>query len=334
MKDYSSIVVSSRVRLSRCLDSVPFPSKMSKEDGNKVVRKVYNAISGADDFKLYTMKDLPESEAYIMQEKHLISHDLIENNQTGAVCINDAETISIMINEEDHIREQCIMLGLNLEKAYSTLSKIDEQICKKIDIAYDEKLGFLTSCITNIGTGLRGSVMLFLPALTLAGKMDNIINNLSKNGLAVRGAYGEATNYLGYLYQISNERTLGKTEQEYITQINSIASQICDMEIEARKELLTNRRDEVIDIIGRAYGILTNCHMLKAEEFMRHAGEIKMGIALNLVRMKDNFIIDKLFATCTPYSLCKMAGNISTSEEEQKYRAKYVADVLKANRIK
>ena len=183
-----------------------------------------------------------------------------------------------------------------------------------------------------MGCRRRGDPHMLQPAKW--APINVISGNLSKNGLAVRGAYGEATNYLGYLYQISNERTLGKTEQEYITQINSIASQICDMEIEARKELLTNRRDEVIDIIGRAYGILTNCHMLKAEEFMRHAGEIKMGIALNLVRMKDNFIIDKLFATCTPYSLCKMAGNISTSEEEQKYRAKYVADVLKANRIK
>ncbi|MBQ8468641.1 MAG: ATP--guanido phosphotransferase [Clostridia bacterium] len=333
-KDYSSIVVSSRVRLSRCLNDVPFPAKMDELTGKKVVRKVYNAIDGEDDFGLYVMKDLPRDEAYIMQEKHLISHDLIENSQSGAVMINQDETISIMINEEDHIREQCLMSGLCLEQAYQKLNKIDQQICKKIDIAFDQNLGFLTSCITNVGTGLRVSVMLFLPALTLTKKIDSIIGNLTKNGLAVRGAYGEATDYLGYLYQISNERTIGKSEEDYIRQINSIIIQICDMEIDARKQLLLTRETEVKDVVGRAYGVLTNCYLLPVEEFMRLAGEIKMGIALNLVRMKDNHIVDKLLATLAPYTLCKLAGNVSTMQEEQKFRAEYVAKVLKSNRIK
>ena len=334
MKDYSSIVVSSRIRLSRCLDGVPFPSKMDAETGRKIIRKVYNAISGEDEFSLYTMRDLPRDEAYIMQEKHLISHDLIANEEFGAVCVNNDETISIMINEEDHIREQCLLKGLSLETAYQKLEKIDNLICKKIDLAYDEKLGFLTSCITNVGTGLRASVMLFLPALTLSGKMHAIIENLQKNGLAVRGAYGEATDYLGYLYQISNERTLGKTEREYISQIGSVVSQICDMEIEARKQLIVSREAEVKDIVGRAFGVLTNCYLLSVEEFMRLAGEIKMGISLNIIRMKDNYIVDKLLANCAPFTLCSIAGNISTSEEEQKFRAKYVAQALKSNRIK
>lgn len=334
-KDYSSIVVSSRVRLSRCLDNVPFPSRMDAEVGNKIINKVYNAISNSDDFKLYAIKDLPKNDAYIMQEKHLISHDLIENTQCGAVCINTDESIAIMINEEDHIREQCIVSGLNVDVAYRRLEKIDQEICKKIDIAYDANLGFLTSCISNVGTGLRVSVMLFLPALTLTNKINNIISNLNKNGMTVRGAYGEATDYLGYLYQISNERTIGKTEQEYVALIANLVSQICDMEIEARKQLLIARESEVKDVVSRAYGILTNCYLLSCEEFMKLAGEVKMGIALNLVRMKDNYIVDKLLASCTPYSLCKLSGNIlNNSQDEQKYRAKYVASVLKTNRIK
>lgn len=334
-KDYSSIVVSSRVRLSRCLEGVPFPSKMDSETGNKVVNKVYNAIAEEDDFKVYKIKDIPQDDAYVLQEKHLISHDLIENNECGAAFINEAETISIMVNEEDHIREQCLLGGLNLESAYRLLEKIDKQICKKIDIAYDVNLGFLTSCITNVGTGLRVSVMLFLPALTLTNKMNNIIDNLKKNGMTVRGAYGEATDYLGYLYQVSNERTLGKNDQEYISQINRIVTQICDLEVEARKQLLIAREAEVIDIVNRAYGVLTNCYLLSCEEFMKLAGEIKMGIALNLVRMKDNFIVDKLLASCTPYSLIKLSGNnITSANEELKFRASYVSKVLKSNRIK
>ena len=333
-KDYSSIVVSSRVRLSRCLENYPFPSKMNAEQGNKVIAKVYNALADNDDFKLYKMNELPKNEAYILQEKHLISHDLIENFESGAVMINGAENVSVMINEEDHIREQCIVPGMNLDLAYRTLDAIDQEICKKIDIAFDQKLGYLTSCITNVGTGLRVSVMLFLPALTLTSKMENIIDTLKRNGLAVRGAYGESTDYLGYMYQVSNERTIGRTEQEYISQISSIVYQICDMEVEARKQLLLSREAEVRDIIGRAYGILTNCYLLPIEEFMRLAGEIKMGIALNLVRMKDNYIVDKLLATMTPYTLCKLAGNVSTIQEEQKFRAQYVEKVLRNNRIK
>lgn len=333
-KDYSSIVVSSRARLSRCLDQVPFPNKIDAAVGDKIINQVYRAIAEEDSFKVYKMKDLSKNDAYVLQEKHLISHDLIENIECGGVCINEPETISIMINEEDHIREQCILPGLNLEGAYKLLDKIDQQICKKLDIAYDPNLGFLTSCITNVGTGLRVSVMLFLPALTLTGKIQNLIDNLKKNGLAVRGAYGEATDYLGYLYQISNERTLGKTEEGYIQQINYLVTQICDMEIEARKQLLVARESEVIDIVNRAYGVLTNCYLLSCEEFMKLAGEIKMGIALNLVRMKDNFIVDKLLGSCTPYNLLKIAGDIETAEEENKYRASYVAKVLKSNRIK
>ena len=333
-KDYSSIVVSSRARLSRCLAGVPFPSKMDVDVGNKIISKVYNAIAEQDDFKVYKIKELPRDDAFVLQEKHLISYDLIENSECGGACINANETISIMINEEDHIREQCLLSGLNLDNAYRMLEKIDNQICKKLDIAYDSEHGFLTSCITNVGTGLRVSVMLFLPALTLTNKMTNLIDNLKKNGMAVRGAYGEATDYLGYLYQISNERTLGKNEQEYISQINYLVTQICDMEIDARKQLLVARESEVIDVVNRAYGVLTNCYLLSCDEFMKLAGEIKMGIALNLVRMKDNFVVDKLLATCTPYSLLKLAGNITTAQEEQKFRASYVAKVLKSNRIK
>ena len=333
-KDYSSIVVSSRARLSRCLENVPFPSKLSADVGNKIINMVYNAISKEEDFKVYKIAELPINDAYILQEKHLISHDLIENSECGGACINEDETISIMINEEDHIREQCLLPGLNLESAYRKLEKIDNQICKNLDIAYDANLGFLTSCITNVGTGLRVSVMLFLPALTLSNRIQNIIDTLKKNGMAVRGAYGEATGYIGYLYQISNERTLGKSEQEYIAQINNLVNQICDMEVDARKQLLMARESEVIDIVSRAYGTLTNCYLLDCEEFMRLAGEIKMGIALNLVRMKDNFVVDKLMATCTPYSLLKLAGNITSTEEEKKFRASYVAKVLKSNRIK
>lgn len=332
-KDYSSIIVSSRVRLSRCLSDVPFPSKMTKAQGQQVIAGVRKALPDTE-FDLYKMTDLPKNEAYILQEKHLISPDLIEGSDFGAVCINTSETVAVMINEEDHLREQCILPGLNIEKAYSELNKVDNLLCKHLDIAFDANLGFLTSCITNVGTGLRVSVMLFLPALTLTGKMQNLAEKLKRNGMAVRGAYGEATEHLGYLYQISNERTIGHSEQEYIAQITAVVLQICDMEIDARKELLQTREAEVKDIVGRAYGILTNCYLLPCSEFMKLAGEVKMGIALNILRMKDSHIIDKLLDKCTPYTICTLGVTITSSEDEQKFRAAYVANILRTNRIK
>ena len=285
--DISSIVISSRIRLARNLADFAMPQQISVEEGHRVLKKVAESVRGLDDFKVYTMGALPKQDACVMQEKHLISQDLLEKKDYGAVILSSDETISIMVNEEDHIREQCFLRGLELEKAYEKLNSLDDKMLSKLNIAYDNKLGFLTSCITNVGTGMRASVLLFLPALTLSGEIDDITKALSEKGLCTRGVYGEASSFDGYMYQISNGTSLGLTEKEIVGTVKEAVLRICDYENKARKQLMANRETEITDRVLRAYGVLTNCYTLSSGELLKLGGELKMGIALGIIRLKD-----------------------------------------------
>jgi len=333
-KDLSSIIISSRIRFARCLSNAPFPSRLKDDQGHKVTKKIVDGILPLGEFKVYTMNSLPRVDAFVMQEKHLISKDLIENHEFSAVLLSPDESISIMINEEDHIREQCIMKGLNLVSAFGKLSQIDEGICSSLDIAFDESLGFLNSCITNIGTGMRASVMMFLPALSKSGELAGLINNFLAQGIVVRGVYGESTEALGYMYQISNSRALGRTEKDIIDEVTMYALKISEAEMKARELWLQSGYDDVMDMVQRAWGILTNAHKISSTEFMKLAGEIKMGIVFNLISFKDNSIIDKLIASCMPYSLVKLAGHEMGELERDKFRASQSRNTLKNARVK
>lgn len=332
--DVSSIVVSSRIRLARNIDKIPMPPRLTGERGYKVLKLVADSVSGLDEFKIYTIKQLSSTDAKVMQEKHLISNDLLEKKEFGAVILNSDETISIMVNEEDHIREQCFLRGLELEKAYEILNDYDNKMLSKLDIAFDKEFGFLTSCITNLGTGMRASVLMFLPALTLSGEINSIVNILSSRGLCVRGVYGEDTSFDGFMYQISNARSLGISEREIIGSVKEAVMRICEYENKARIKLLAEKEIEITDRVFRAFGVLCNCYTLSSTELMKLAGEVKMGIALGLLRLKDNTILDKLIIDCMPCSLSKIAKNNLEGVERDLFRAKYVNSVLKNQRIK
>jgi len=335
MIDISSIVVSSRIRLARLLKNYLSPSRLQGEDGYKVIKEVADVVMPLGDYKVFTMQQLPALDAEVMQEKHLISSNLLNNKDNGAVILSEDETISIMVNEEDHIRAQCFLKGLSLDKAYEKLSQIDDAIINNVNIAFDDSLGFLNTCITNVGTGMRASVMLFLPALTLTNEMPYIIDNLSKQGLTVRGVFGEGSDSQGYMYQISNARSLGMTERDIINKVVSSTLKLCEAELEQRKNLLLNNEIALKDKVFRAYGILTNAYTISADEFMKCAGEVKIGVALGFIRFKDNSLIDKLMFDVLPSSLTKIAGQEAMGETEEKiYRASFVANQLKNNRIK
>lgn len=331
--DLSSIVMSSRIRLARCLAKIPFPSRLSDEKGAEVLVQINNALKQLK-LTLYKCKNLPEIDSELLREKHLISRDLIERKEMSGVLLSDDETIAIMINEEDHIREQCIVPGLALSQAYDKLNRIDDELLANLDIAFDSELGFLNSCITNVGTGMRASVMLFLPALTMLGEMNAHINSLSNQGFTVRGVYGEGSDGQGYMYQVSNSRCLGLSEKEIINGVDMSVRRLCGLEIAAREKLLSNNHDEILDKVYRSYGLLTSCYMLGAEEFMRLAGEVKIGLALGLLKFKDNHIIDKLIFKCMPSSLTKIAGKAMNENETNKFRAEYVRGFLSENRIR
>lgn len=333
--DISSIVISSRIRLARSLKNYPFPPLLKGESGYRVIKDIADVVLPLGDYKVFTMEQLPALDAEVMQEKHLISSNLMENKENGAVVLSQDESVSIMINEEDHIRAQCFLKGLSLEKAYDTLMPIDDALTNNLNVAFDSTLGFLNGCITNIGTGMRASVMMFLPALTLCNQMHGIINALSNQGLTVRGVFGEGSDALGYMYQISNARSLGITEKDIIQRVSASTLKICELEIEARKSLLRDSEVETKDRVYRAWGVLTNAYSISADEFMRCAGDVKLGIVLGIVKLKDNFLIDKLLFDALPSCLTKILGQETLGEVEEKLeRAKFVAKTLKSVRIK
>ena len=262
MTDASKIVVSTRIRLARNVEGYPFPSHLKNEKQAKdVIRLVTSGLARLDEFKIYYMDNLSEAEALSLKENHLISPNII-TKRGAAALINREESVSIMINEEDHLREQCIVKGLDLQLAYETMSEIDGRISRSMKFAYDEQLGFLTACPTNLGTGLRASVMLFLPALTINGLMPRVIKAVARLGLTVRGIYGEGSRAEGYIYQISNEVTLGVTEEEIIQQVEETVKKVCDLETAERE--------------GRVFKVVRHTHQLR-QAFHRGTRQVRGG---------------------------------------------------------
>lgn len=336
MKDYSSIVVCSKVRLLRNLKGFVFPSTLNGDEGIKVLNKLADAVLKIDkDFKLYRVKTLPELDLNIMHEKRLVSNRLMESGDFGAVVLSEDENVSIMINETDHLCEQCVMKNLNLIKAFERIDDVDKQLLSKLEVAFDDSIGFLTSSIDNVGTGLKASITLFLPALSLNGKIKEIASSLSNQGFDFSSFSNDEVENQSYTYTISNLQTIGKREIDYVVKVTEFAIKICEMEIRARNELLgVAFVDNVKDKIYRAWGILTNCHKIGVVEAEKLLGELKMGVALDLVRFKDVDFIENLMVDILPYSLTKISDSKVTISELDKYRAKFLAGVLKTKRIK
>lgn len=335
VKDYSSIIVSSRVKLSRNLLGFEFPSELAGDEGIKVLNKLADNILKIDSgFKLYKMQTLPELDVNIMHEKNLISSNLMDSFGFGAVVLSEDEQVSIMLNEMDHIVEVCTLSGFNLIKAYERINLIDNQILSKLDIAYDDNLGFLTSSLNDVGTGLRASITLFLPALTITGKIKEITSSLSHQGIKL-GVSDDEIDFEAYTYALSNSQTIGRRENEYVVGLSEIAIKIADMEIKARNELLSAINfDNIKDKVQRAWGILTNCYKINVAESRGFLGDIKIGVALDLIRFKEVGFIDNLMVDILPYSLTKISGSKVADSELDKYRATFLSNILKAKRIK
>ena len=292
----SDIVMSSRVRMARNIESISFPHYLDKEKSEDIIDRVYKAINRGNlclenEFKLIKMNEIDIIERSNYVERHLISPSLAKNVSGGAVLINNEETVGIMINEEDHIRIQCLYPGLQLEKCFNMADKIDDLLEESIVYAFDEQLGYLTSCPTNVGTAIRTSVMLHLPGLGLTGYINGVINTASKIGLAVRGIYGEGTEYLGDIYQISNQITLGMSEEEIITNLKDVTLQIIQNERIAWEKLLDTKSIELEDKVYRSYGTLKNARLLSSKEAMQLISDVKLGVNLKLI---DGISIEQL----------------------------------------
>lgn len=324
-------VISSRIRLARNLNGYPFPARLKSErQAKSIIRSVSAAINSLDEFRLYYMDVISEEEAMELVENRLISPALLDTPSRSAVLINAAGDISVMINEEDHLREQCISDGLSIRSAYARMSEKDTLISRSMPFAYDERLGYLTACPTNLGTGLRASVMMFLPALELGGMMREVIKSATRLGLTVRGAYGEGSSAEGYVYQVSNEVTLGVTEETILTQVEKVVNKIVDMEAAERERL--RRGSGVLplrDRCLRAYGILSSCALLTAEELRSYLAEVKLGACLGFIGIDDVSALDGIAKRVKPADACARFGRQLTAEEQDAYRAEFVSKELK-----
>lgn len=316
-------VISTRVRLARNLEGYPFPSHL--KDGKKakeIIRLVSSALSRLDEFKLYYMDKIDEEQALSMKENHLISQNLIDNKEYSAALIDADGNISVMINEEDHLREQCIVKGLDLSFAYSAMAGIDASISNNMKFAFDEQFGYLTACPTNLGTGLRASVMLFLPALTISGLMNKVIRSISRLGLTVRGMFGEGSRAEGYTYQVSNEVTLGVTEEDILSQVEEVVKKVCALEYAERSALKAGPSAlEIADDCLRSYGILTNCAKLTTEELIKYTANVKLGACLGFLQLDDISLIDDWVVKMRPSNINSAAQRMLSPLDRDIYRA-------------
>ncbi len=325
---YTGNIIMSRVRLARNLNDYPFRIK-NETQAREIVKNVNRALVKTDTFDLFYMSNLTEMKLEAMKERHLISQNLIDNRKCGAVLINQDESLSIMINEEDVIREQCFMKGLSLQEAYKRLSSVDDELSKNLDLAFDKKFGYLTACPTNLGTGLRASVMMFLPALTESGKIGAMLKEAQRLGLTVRGLYGEGSEAEGYIYQISNEVTLGVTEYDIISEVENTVIEICRAERD-QMELVYGGRNELktMDKARKAFGVLTNAVFLSYGEFLSLIARVKLGAMLGMININELEKIDELIIATRPANICEQYGRRLSSIDRDLFRAEIVGQKL------
>ncbi len=329
----SEIVISSRIRLARNIESIPFPARASEVD----LKYIYNLTKQVmekspffKDLRLVWLDELSPLERQFLVEKHLISiYHAREKHPYRGCIFNQKETISIMINEEDHFRIQYLLSGLQLTKIWESINQIDDEIGKKVTYAFSEKKeGYLTSCPTNVGTGMRASVMLHLPGLIKFNRLNDILEAISKIGYVVRGFYGEGTEVMGNLLQISNQITLGLSEEEIIDNLEKITQQIVAQEQKVRRELLSKFKNQLEDQVWRAYGTLSNARIISSAETMELLSKLRFGVELGIISHPDLGAINQIMLLAQPAYLQLLAGKDLSPFGRDIQRARLIRDKI------
>lgn len=329
----SDVVISSRVRLARNLKSFPFSAKLSEAQAVELVEKLKLAtpvLEAKGEKKYYSCNVdlLSDAEKTAMMERHIISPLLLAREQSTGLILSEDERVSIMLNEEDHLRIQSITGGMNIMGAFAQANGADDIAGELFDYAYHEKYGYLTSCPTNVGTGLRASYMMFLPALTVTGKIGKLVEELSQYGIALRGTYGEASKSVGNLYQISNQKTLGSTEREIIESLNRIVEQVMKQERRYREYILTHNYDEFEDKVHRSFGVLKYAKQLSSTDAMTLLSQVKLGVDLELISLQRECNVHELMMEIQPGNLqCILDKNMG-SVQRDRFRADYIREKL------
>lgn len=327
----SDVVISTRIRLARNLPKIPFPCRMNDEQAEVVEQAVRRAVDHSNSaiskgLKYVELQDLTKTEMISMVERHLVSPEFIAKNTGRALFLSPDETISIMVNEEDHLRMQTMQEGLALEQTYQVATMLDDALNTSLHFAFDPKLGYLTQCPTNLGTGMRASVMLHLPALQSSGQLNRIASHLSKLGLTLRGTYGEGTEPVGALYQLSNQVSLGLSEEEAITNLKSITMQLVEQERTARKKIAEDPKK--VDTIARSLGILRSARMLSSEEFMKLISNVRLGISTGIIQGISYEQVNTLLVKTQPATMSLQNGGNLNADQRDTIRADLVRQAL------
>jgi len=328
----SDVAFSSRIRLARNIKGIPFPGFANEKQLAAVIELVREAIVknspefGALDW--IQVEDLAPNDRLILVEKHMCSPQFVEKPHCKSLIINQEQSISIMVNEEDHLRIQTIMPGLALENALNLANQIDDYLEESLEYSFDECRGYLTACPTNVGTGLRASVMLHLPGLALVDQVKRVLSALSHIGVNIRGMYGEGTESFGDLYQVSNQVTLGRSEQDLTNNLKSVCRQAIEQERTVREALLKDSKVQLEDRLCRSYGVLTQARVLTSQEALKLLSDVKLGVEMGIITGINKINIRKLIFLTKTSTLQKIVGKEMSPAERDFNRAKIIRDSL------
>jgi protein arginine kinase len=330
----SDIVLSSRIRFARNFDEYNFPTLFTDGEAEAVIDTIMERVNSSTipnlgQLEMIKIDKIPSLQKRVLVEKHLISPHLAENAIHGACLLSENEEVSIMINEEDHLRIQCLFPGFQLTEALKAANDIDDWLEEHVNYAYDEKFGYLTSCPTNAGTGLRASVMMHLPGLVITQQMNRIVPAINQLGLVVRGIYGEGSEALGNIFQISNQITLGKSEEDIVEDLKSVVRQIISQERSAREALAKTSNIQLEDRVFRSYGILSNSRIIETKEAARCLSDLRLGIDMGYIKNISKSILNELMILTQPGFLQQYAGGPLRPNERDIRRAALIRERLK-----
>ncbi|MFZ5494010.1 MAG: protein arginine kinase [Verrucomicrobiota bacterium] len=299
----SAVVLMTRIRLARNLAGQPFPGWAREAQRKEIRDRCMQAVAALPQMKrglAIPVESLDELQKQILVERHLISRELCHAKSGSGIVISKDQSCVVMVNEEDHLRIQVLRAGFQFKKVWNTINSLDTDLEEYMDFAFSPTLGYLSACPTNLGTGIRASAMMHLPALVISGQMEKVVRAVNQLGMAVRGLFGEGSDASGSIFQISNQTTLGESEEEIIRHLHGVLNTIIEQELNARDKLLEADSNKLFDKIGRAFGILQNGHLLNSGEAMNLLSLIRLGIDLGVFADTQRALVDRLFIECQP----------------------------------
>ena len=329
----SDIVISSRVRLARNIDKMPFPHWAGKKQAETVIEKARALKENVDLLKntsFFAMSELDSVDKQFLVERHLMSHELSQKPNSKALIVENSEVFSVMVNEEDHLRIQVMQSGFNLKGAWDIVNGLDDAISREVQYAFSREWGYLTACPTNAGTGMRGSVMLHLPALVMLNQINRVLAAIAKLSFTTRGFYGEGTQAAGNFFQISNQVSMGQSEEDLVGNIDGLIRQIIEQEAQAREALLAREKAMLEDRVHRSFGILRNAHIISSKETIELLSMLRLGCELGMIEDLNRSVINELFILIQPAHLQKLENKKLSPEDRDVKRAEIIRGKLNA----